>query len=105
MKPTELANAGIKLYGRNWQTPLAKHLGVYDRTVRRWAAGDTPILRRTQEHIYLLLAADKLRTRTPGTWRRIPYGINLELVLCDGYPVALVHEHDASLVELLEHNE
>lgn len=102
MTPTQLAAFGSELYGPQWQTPLAKHLGVYDRTVRRWAAGETPIPRRAQEHIHLLLAAKKLVDNTPGQWRRIPYGINLELVLCDGYPVALAHNHDPSLVALLE---
>lgn len=35
-----LRAVGEALYGPNWQTPLAEALGVADRTVRRWAAGD-----------------------------------------------------------------
>lgn len=31
---------GRALYGPSWQRPLAEALGVADRTVRRWAAGD-----------------------------------------------------------------
>lgn len=30
---------GEALYGRQWQTPLSRDLGVTDRTVRNWAAG------------------------------------------------------------------
>lgn len=31
--------AGEALYGRQWQVPLARDLGVTDRTVRYWATG------------------------------------------------------------------
>jgi len=34
-----LRTAGEALYGRQWQTPLSRDLGVTDRTVRNWAAG------------------------------------------------------------------
>jgi transcriptional regulator with XRE-family HTH domain len=34
-----IARAGRALYGERWQTSLARALGVTDRTVRRWAAG------------------------------------------------------------------
>jgi len=30
-----LARAGAALYGQDWQSPLARHLGVSDRTIRR----------------------------------------------------------------------
>ena len=30
-------------YGERWQTDIAKALGVNDRTVRRWASGETPL--------------------------------------------------------------
>ena len=36
-------NTGRALYGDKWQTPLAVDLGVADRTVRRWIAGDQPV--------------------------------------------------------------
>jgi DNA-binding transcriptional regulator YiaG len=32
--------AGESMYGRLWQTELAAALGVSDRAVRRWVAGD-----------------------------------------------------------------
>jgi plasmid maintenance system antidote protein VapI len=31
------------LYGERWQSALAQDLGVADRTVRRWVAGDSPV--------------------------------------------------------------
>jgi len=34
---------GGALYGPRWQSELARDLGVSDRTVRRWAAGEQPI--------------------------------------------------------------
>jgi hypothetical protein len=34
-----LRRAGEALYGERWQSPLAADLGIADRTVRRWAAG------------------------------------------------------------------
>jgi DNA-binding transcriptional regulator YdaS (Cro superfamily) len=44
MKPAELREASIKLYGeRGWQTELAKELGVDGSTVRRWVSGAVPI--------------------------------------------------------------
>ena len=43
MSPALLREAGEALHGLAWMTPLAKDLGVTDRTVRRWAAGDFQI--------------------------------------------------------------
>jgi predicted transcriptional regulator len=34
-----LAEVGLALYGPQWQSALARDLGVSDRTIRRWAAG------------------------------------------------------------------
>lgn len=40
MKTPELLRAiGGALFGPRWQTDLAHHLGVNDRTVRRWLSG------------------------------------------------------------------
>lgn len=33
-----LAECGAALYGDSWRAPLARDLGVTERTVRRWAA-------------------------------------------------------------------
>ena len=51
-----LTACGEALYGPQWQSPLARELGVSDRTVRRWVAGTsdmptgitTDLLRITQ---------------------------------------------------------
>jgi len=37
-----LCAVGAALYGRDWQSPLARDLEVSDRTVRRWVAGTHP---------------------------------------------------------------
>jgi hypothetical protein len=34
-----ISRVGCALYGERWQTPLARELGVADRTVRRWVSG------------------------------------------------------------------
>lgn len=38
-----LARAGQLLYGERWQSDLARALGIGDRRVRQWLAGDRPI--------------------------------------------------------------
>jgi len=43
MTPEKLAARGRALYGEWWQTPLASDLGISDRTIRRWVAGESPI--------------------------------------------------------------
>lgn len=44
MTPAQLARVGAALYGPDyWQSPLSRDLGVNDRTLRRWVAGDYPI--------------------------------------------------------------
>lgn len=57
-----LVECGEALYGSQWQTALARDLGVADRTVRRWVAGTSEVphglyvdlLRLTQERAALL---------------------------------------------------
>lgn len=43
MTPDEMESAAQIIYGMRWQTALARALGVTDRTVRRWYAGEAPI--------------------------------------------------------------
>ncbi|MDZ4867322.1 MAG: transcriptional regulator [Alphaproteobacteria bacterium] len=43
MKPETLEQVGEALYGAMWRTALAQHLGINERTVRRWSAGTSPI--------------------------------------------------------------
>lgn len=38
-----LVKSGEALYGPRFQSELARDLGVADRTMRRWIAGDTAI--------------------------------------------------------------
>lgn len=40
-----IRRVGEALYGEQWQRPLARELGVSDRLVRFWAAGDREIPR------------------------------------------------------------
>ncbi|MBS7810555.1 helix-turn-helix domain-containing protein [Roseococcus pinisoli] len=71
-----LREAGEALYGGQWQSPLARDLGVTDRTMRRWVAGDSPVpdgaygdlMRLTQQRALLLDdLTDKLRiAASPG---------------------------------------
>jgi hypothetical protein len=65
-----LIDCGLALYGPQWQSALARDLGVSDRTMRRWVAGDAVVpvgltvdlLRLTQERAGKLDAlADRLR--------------------------------------------
>ena len=39
----QLTAIGTALYGSQWQSALARDLGVVDRTMRRWVAGESPI--------------------------------------------------------------
>jgi hypothetical protein len=39
----ELAQAGKRLYGEHWLTPLARALGADIRTVRRWLHDQYPV--------------------------------------------------------------
>jgi hypothetical protein len=43
MTPDQLRTAGMALYGPEWQSPLARALGVGARAVRKWLAGETPV--------------------------------------------------------------
>lgn len=65
-----LVECGEALYGQQWQSALARDLGVADRTVRRWVAGTSEVpaglyvdlLRLTQERAAALDAlAPRLR--------------------------------------------
>jgi len=65
-----LVEAGETLYGSQWQSAIARDLGVADRTVRRWLAGTSEVpaglyldlLRLTQERAAALDAlAPRLR--------------------------------------------
>lgn len=38
-----LSEIGRALYGARWQSAVAEDLGVSDRTVRRWIAGESAV--------------------------------------------------------------
>ena len=52
----EFRALGLALHGgaHGWQSALARRLGVSDRTVRRWASGETSISSRIQSEIMAL---------------------------------------------------
>lgn len=65
-----LVECGEALYGPQWQSAVARDLGVSNRTVRRWVAGTSEVppglyldlLRLTQERAALLDSlAERLR--------------------------------------------
>lgn len=39
--PEMLSTIGRALYGQQWQSDMARDLGVNNRTVRRWVAGES----------------------------------------------------------------
>lgn len=43
MTLAELEMTGAALYGPRWQTDLARALGVADRSMRRWVAGQNRV--------------------------------------------------------------
>lgn len=55
MTPKALNVIGRTLYGEQWQTALARRIGVDARTVRKWAAGDRAIQQPVAELLALLL--------------------------------------------------
>lgn len=55
MTPATLAEAGALLYGPQWQRALARDIGVSERTMRRYAAGDTPVPVEHVDNIRALL--------------------------------------------------
>lgn len=55
MTPSDLRAAGEALFGQQWQSPLARDLGVSDRSMRRWVAGTHPIPDRLQGEVAKLI--------------------------------------------------
>ena len=51
----QLQQAGRLLYGDQWQSNLARALDVDDRTVRRWASGESAIKQSIANEIIELL--------------------------------------------------
>ena len=55
MTTEQLQQAGRLLYGDQWQSNLARSLSVDDRTVRRWASGESAIRQSIANEIIELL--------------------------------------------------
>lgn len=57
MTPDLLREAGEALYGARWQSDLARALGVQERSMRRWLAGDRSIPEKMPDDLRGLLRA------------------------------------------------
>ena len=55
MTTEQLQKAGRLLYGDQWRAALARALDVDERTVRRWANGDSAIKQSIVDEIMQLL--------------------------------------------------
>lgn len=62
MTPKRLQRIGVRLFGRRWQSTMARHLGTTPRTVRRWAAGDAPVPEWASRFLWQMLAGDQRET-------------------------------------------
>jgi hypothetical protein len=59
MTPSELIQAGERLYGTHWRQSLAEALQVNLATLRRWTGGYIAIDRRTELAIRGLLSEQR----------------------------------------------
>ena len=59
MTTEQLQKAGRLLYGDQWQSNLARSLSVDDRTVRRWASGDSAIKKSIASEVMQLLRVNQ----------------------------------------------
>jgi len=55
MTPSTLAQVGQALYGQQWQSALARDLGVNDRTMRRWASASADVPARIGAELLVLV--------------------------------------------------
>ncbi|NIA70214.1 hypothetical protein HBA54_16530 [Pelagibius litoralis] len=70
MPAEELHRICTQLYGTvRWQTALSRELRVNDRTVRRWASGDTAIPHPVALCVRLMAFLDELSWL--GEWRQL----------------------------------
>ncbi|HEX9791134.1 MAG TPA: hypothetical protein VGA60_10750 [Kiloniellales bacterium] len=70
MDAAELRRHCSRLYGaRRWQTALSHEIDVNDRTVRRWAAGASPIPHSVALCVRLMVFLDELSWL--GEWRKM----------------------------------
>lgn len=55
MSPSELIEAGERLYGKHWRKPLSEILGIDIATLRRWTSADVAVPRPAALAISLLV--------------------------------------------------
>jgi hypothetical protein len=55
MTPTQLQKIGEACFGPTWQSALAREIGVGDRQVRQWVAGDRIIPAEAERKIVVLV--------------------------------------------------
>lgn len=60
MTRQELAAIGLATFGMNWQSPLARALGMSPRHIRRLASGDSPITESIAADIGKMLGASAI---------------------------------------------
>lgn len=60
MTPALFVEAARALYGSAWRVPLAEDLGVNERTIRRWAAGEFPIPAGVEAELVRLIKLRRL---------------------------------------------
>jgi hypothetical protein len=97
MTSDELSAQGRALYGQRWQTSLAQDLGVADRTLRRWLAGDSSIPDGVESEVHRILES---RLKLIGGL--VSYSVNLADRSVLHYPtIAYFRIEDGDVLNLL----
>lgn len=60
VSPSELIDAGERLFGQYWRQPLADLMGVNVSTLRRWTTAETAIPKSVAVALELLLEKHSL---------------------------------------------
>lgn len=68
MTREEFRAMSLGLYGHDWQSPLARALGVTPRSVRRWASGEVPVPPWMAEKLTGLAGGHKTRITCRDEW-------------------------------------
>lgn len=63
MEVNDLKALGVVLWGRGWQSSLAREIGVNNRTVRAWIAGNQKISEESASKIKQCAAMRLIRER------------------------------------------
>lgn len=103
MTPTELSTTLQQLFGdeEGWQTTAAHRLGISTTALGEYLAGHSVVGRMLQRRINLLHIAKHVQRTNGIIWTILPHDDEHDLVLADGYQVAVMRQDDATMVELL----